>query len=40
VQAIPQILAGLARRGYQVTTVTDLYHDQIRPGSPARHPRS
>jgi peptidoglycan-N-acetylglucosamine deacetylase len=25
VQAIPQILAGLARRGYRVTTVTNLY---------------
>ncbi len=37
VQAIPQILAGLARRGYQVTTVTALYHDLIRAHSSARH---
>jgi peptidoglycan/xylan/chitin deacetylase (PgdA/CDA1 family) len=38
VQAIPAILAGLARRGYQVTTVTGLYHDLIRAHSSARHP--
>jgi peptidoglycan/xylan/chitin deacetylase (PgdA/CDA1 family) len=37
VQAIPEILAGLARRGYQVTTVTALYHDLIRAHSSARH---
>jgi peptidoglycan/xylan/chitin deacetylase (PgdA/CDA1 family) len=33
VQAIPQILAGLARRGYQVTTVTNLYRAVL--GSPS-----
>lgn len=37
VQAIPQILAGLARRGYRVTTVTALDHELIRAQSPARH---
>jgi peptidoglycan/xylan/chitin deacetylase (PgdA/CDA1 family) len=33
VQAIPQILAGLARRGYRVTTVTDLYRTAL--GAPS-----
>ena len=36
VQAIPQILAGLARRGYQVTTVTDLYRRVL--GAPSQAP--
>jgi peptidoglycan-N-acetylglucosamine deacetylase len=36
VQAIPQILAGLDRRGYQVTTVTDLYRTVLGTPSGAR----
>jgi peptidoglycan-N-acetylglucosamine deacetylase len=38
VQAIPQILAGLARRGYRVTTVTDLYRSQLQAPSSGRRP--
>jgi peptidoglycan/xylan/chitin deacetylase (PgdA/CDA1 family) len=38
VQAIPQILAGLARRGYRVTTVTALYRTVL--GSPSWARRS
>ena len=38
VQAIPQILAGLARRGYRVTTVTTLYRTVL--GSPSGARRS
>jgi peptidoglycan/xylan/chitin deacetylase (PgdA/CDA1 family) len=38
VQALPRILAGLARRGLQVTTVTDLYHHVLSaPTRPRRH---
>lgn len=37
VQAMPQILAGLARRGYRVTTVTALYHDLMGAPSSAPH---
>jgi peptidoglycan/xylan/chitin deacetylase (PgdA/CDA1 family) len=33
VQAIPRILAGLARRGLHVTTVTGLYHHVLLPAS-------
>ena len=38
VQAIPRILAGLARRGYQVTTVTELSRDLGHAPSSARRP--
>jgi peptidoglycan-N-acetylglucosamine deacetylase len=38
VQAIPRILAGLARRGYQVTTVTALARDLGHAPSAARRP--
>jgi peptidoglycan/xylan/chitin deacetylase (PgdA/CDA1 family) len=38
VQALPQILAGLARRGYRVTTVTNLYRTVL--GTPSGAGRS
>jgi hypothetical protein len=37
VQALPLILAGVARRGYRVTTVTALYHDLMGTRSSALH---
>ncbi len=40
VQAMPAILAGLAKRGFQVTTVTALYHNMLgAPSAAHRHGR-